>query len=105
LRTAVFYVEFWVDFKNGLEEDPGRSFKRSKHWNSFCHEAQAGGKGGARTRGAAGLKRNVNQFARIDIRKQSFAVRAVEKWNRVPDWVRVEEKPDFFKRQLKKAIA
>jgi hypothetical protein len=47
----------------------------------------------------------VNQFARIDIRKQSFAVRAVEKWNRVPDWVRVEEKPDFFKRQLKKAIA
>jgi hypothetical protein len=32
-------------------------------------------------------------------------VRAVEKWNKLPDWVRVEEKPDSFKRQLKKAMA
>jgi hypothetical protein len=46
-----------------------------------------------------------SQFARTDIRKQSFAVRAVEKWNRLPDWVRIEEKPDSFKRQLKKAMA
>jgi hypothetical protein len=30
---------------------------------------------------------------------------AVEKWNSLTDWVRVEEKPDSFKRQLKKAIA
>jgi hypothetical protein len=40
-----------------------------------------------------------------NIRKQSFAVRAVEKRNRLPDWVRVEEKPDSFKRQLTKAMA
>jgi hypothetical protein len=39
-----------------------------------------------------------------DIRKLSFAVRAVEKWNRLPDWVRIEEKPDSFKIQLKKAL-
>jgi hypothetical protein len=44
-------------------------------------------------------------FARIDIRKQSFEARAVEKWNRMPDWVRLEEKLDTFKRQLKKATA
>jgi hypothetical protein len=43
------------------------------------------------------------QFARTDIRKQSFAVRAVEKRNRLPDRVRVEEKT-YFDRRLKKAI-
>jgi len=32
-------------------------------------------------------------------------VSAVEKWNRFPDWVRIEENPDSFKRQLKKAMA
>ncbi len=36
---------------------------------------------------------------------QSFAVKAVEKWNRLPDWVRAEEKSDTFKRKLKKANA
>jgi hypothetical protein len=37
--------------------------------------------------------------------QQSFAVREVEMWNRLPDWVRVEKKPDSVKRQLKKAMA
>jgi hypothetical protein len=46
---------------------------------------KAGGNGGTRTRRAAGPKSIVNQSARTDIRKQSFAVRAVEKWNRLPD--------------------
>jgi len=32
------------------------------------------------------------QLARTNIRKQSFAVIAVEKWNSLTDWVRVEEK-------------
>jgi hypothetical protein len=46
------------------------------------------------------------QFARTDIRKQSFAVRAVEKWKRLPDWVWVKEKPsDSFNRHRKKAMA
>jgi hypothetical protein len=31
-------------------------------------------------------------------------VRAVEKWNRLPDRVRIEEKPYSFKRHLKKAM-
>ncbi len=44
--------------------------------------------------------------ARTDIRKQSFAVRAVEKWNRLPELGQGRgEKPDYFKRQLKKAMA
>ncbi len=30
-RKAVFYFEFWGDLKNGLKENSGRSFKRSKH--------------------------------------------------------------------------
>jgi hypothetical protein len=29
-------------------------------------------------------------------------VRAGEKWNRLPERVKVEEKPDSFKRKLKK---
>jgi hypothetical protein len=65
----------------------------------------AGGNEGARTRIAAGQKSIVNQFARTDIQNQSLAVRAHEKWNRLPDWVRVEEKLDSFKRQLKKSMA
>jgi hypothetical protein len=32
------------------------------------------------------------------------ASEAVEKWKRLPEWVRVEEKPDSFERQLKKAM-
>ena len=44
----------------------------------------------------------MNQFARTDIRKKSFAVRKIEKWNSLPDWVRAENK--LFQRQLKKAM-
>ncbi len=29
-------------------------------------------------------------------------MRAVENWNRLPDWFRAEKKPDTFKRKLKK---
>jgi hypothetical protein len=63
----------------------------------------AGENGGARTRSAAGSKSIMNQYARTGIEKQSFAVRAFENWNRLSDWFRAEEKPDSFKRKLKKA--
>jgi hypothetical protein len=61
----------------------------------------AGDNGGARTRSATGSKSIMNQYARTDFEKQSFAVRAVENWNRLPEWVRAEKKPDSFKRTLK----
>ncbi len=51
----------------------------------------AGGNGGARARRAAGPKSIMNQFTRTAIRKE--AVRAVEKWNRLPVRFREEEKP------------
>jgi hypothetical protein len=40
-------------------------------------------------------------FARTDTRKNSFAVRAVDNWNELPDSVRAEEKLPHFKRKLK----
>ncbi len=47
---------------------------------------------GARTRRAAGAKSIASQYARTDIRKESFAIRVVETWNRLPDRVKLIEK-------------
>jgi hypothetical protein len=47
---------------------------------------------GARTRRVAGERCLVKQFARTDTRKSSFAVRAVDNWNELPESVRAEEK-------------
>jgi hypothetical protein len=58
--------------------------------------------GGARTRRAAGAKNIASQYARTDIRKESFAIRVVETWNRLPDSVKLTEKPESFKKELKK---
>jgi hypothetical protein len=43
----------------------------------------------------------VAQYARTDIRKHSFAVRAVESWNRLPISIRAEGRPKSFKQRLK----
>lgn len=64
----------------------------------------AGGEGRARTRQATGTNSLVGQFARTDIRKNSFAVRAVDGWNRLPELVRQEARQDPFKNQLKKVL-
>jgi hypothetical protein len=42
------------------------------------------------------------QYARTDIRKQSFAVREVEGWNRLPDQLKTTASKDAFKRMLRK---
>ena len=55
----------------------------------------------ARTRRAAGERCLLKQFARTDTRKNSFAVRAVDSWNELPESVRAEEKLPHFKRKLK----
>jgi hypothetical protein len=49
----------------------------------------------------AGAKNITSQYARTDIRKESFAIRVVVTWNRPPDSVKTE-KPEFFKKKLKK---
>jgi hypothetical protein len=43
------------------------------------------------------------QYARTDVRKYSFAVRVVDKWNRLPESVRTATSKETFKRELKKA--
>ncbi len=57
-------------------------------------------KGEARTRRAAGAKNIASQYARTDIRKESFAIRVVETWNRLLDRVKLTEKPESFKKEL-----
>ncbi len=57
-------------------------------------------KGQARTRRAAGAKNIASQYARTDIRKESFAIGVAETWNRLPDRV----KPESFKKELKKLL-
>jgi hypothetical protein len=44
---------------------------------------------GARTRQATAHQGLAVQYARTDIRKHSFAVRIVEKWNHLPDTVKM----------------
>jgi hypothetical protein len=60
---------------------------------------------GARTRQAASahcLALLAVQYARTDIRKQFFAVREVEGWNRLPDQLKTTASKDAFKRMLRK---
>jgi hypothetical protein len=45
-----------------------------------------------------------HNMARTDIRKESFAIRVVETWNRLPDRVKLTEKPESFKKELKKIM-
>ncbi len=46
---------------------------------------------GSRTRQATAHQGLAVQYARTDIRKDSFAVRIVEKWNHLPDTVKIAE--------------
>ncbi len=46
-----------------------------------------------------GAKNIASKYARTDIRKESFAIKVVETWNRLPDSVKL--KPESFK-ELKK---
>jgi hypothetical protein len=55
----------------------------------------------ARTRLAAGHDNLVLPVARTEIRKNSFAVRVVSKWNRLPDEIKTSRTAEEFKRRLK----
>jgi hypothetical protein len=54
-----------------------------------------------RTRQSAGKDNLIGQMARSDIRKNSFAVRVVSKWNSLPDNVKDSRTAQEFKRKLK----
>jgi hypothetical protein len=55
----------------------------------------------ARTRLATGHDNLILPVARSEIRKNSFAVRVVSKWNRLPDEIKMSRTPDEFKRRIK----
>ncbi len=40
------------------------------------------------------------RYDRTDIRKESFAIKVVETWNRPPDRVKLTEKPESFRKEL-----
>ncbi len=63
---------------------------------------QIAANGRAGTRQAAGGHGLSVQYARTDPRKYSFAVRTVEKWNRLPDEVKSAPTGKAFKEKLKK---
>jgi hypothetical protein len=54
-----------------------------------------------RTRLAAGHDNLVLKQARTDVRKNSFFVRVVQKWNSLPDEVKKSKNADEFKRRIK----
>ncbi len=60
---------------------------------------------GARTRQATAHQGLAVQYARTDIRKRSFAVRVVEKWNHLPDSIKMAPNKESFKRGLNPAAA
>jgi hypothetical protein len=49
------------------------------------------------------IRNTAVQYARTDIRKHSFAVRVVEKWNHLPDSVKIAPNKESFKRGLNQA--
>ncbi len=57
-------------------------------------------KNGARTRQAASAHGLTVQYARTDPRKQSFAERTVESWNKLPDSIRSVPSIEAFKSRL-----
>jgi hypothetical protein len=55
---------------------------------------------GARTSRTADAKCVVAQYARTDFRKHSFAIRALESWDRLPNSIRADSRPERFKQRL-----
>jgi hypothetical protein len=60
---------------------------------------------GASTRQATAHQGLAVQYACTDIRKHSFTVRVVEKWNHLPDSVKIAPNKESFKRGLNQAAA
>jgi hypothetical protein len=56
---------------------------------------------GARTRLAAGYDNLIMPQARTEVRRNSFAVRVVPKWNRLPDEIKQSRSVEEFKRKIK----
>ncbi len=56
----------------------------------------------SRTLQSAGEHGLCVQYSRTDPRKNLFAMRMVEPWNRLPDTVKLAEKSEKFRAQLKK---
>jgi hypothetical protein len=54
-----------------------------------------------RTRQSAGKDNLRRQVARTEIRKNSFAVRVVSKWNSLPDNIKESRSVEEFKKKLK----
>jgi hypothetical protein len=55
----------------------------------------------ARTRLAVGHDNLILPVARSEVRRNSFAVRVVTKWNRLPDEIKMSNNSEEFKRRLK----
>jgi hypothetical protein len=75
-------------------------FLTEKSGSDMFRQIAANGRAG--TRQAAGGHGLSVQYARTDPRKYSFAVRTVEKWNRLPDEVKSAPTGTAFKEMLKK---
>jgi hypothetical protein len=50
------------------------------------------------------VQKQCNTIRQDRIRKEFFTVRVVETWNRLPDRVKLTEKPESFKKELKQII-
>jgi hypothetical protein len=59
----------------------------------------------ARTRMAAGHDNLMTRQARTDIRKNSFSVRVVQKWNALLDEIKQSRSAEVFKNKLKGTVS
>jgi ribonuclease P/MRP protein subunit RPP40 len=73
-------------------------FLTEKKGNDMFRQMAANGRAG--TRQAAGGHGLSVQYARTDPRKYSFAVRTVEKWNRLPDDVKSAPNGAIFRHKM-----
>jgi ribonuclease P/MRP protein subunit RPP40 len=79
---------------------PVHKFLTEKSGSDMFRQIAANGRAG--TRQAAGGHGLSVQYARTDPRKYSFAVRTVEKWNRLPEEVKSAPTGKAFKEKLKR---
>jgi hypothetical protein len=102
-RCAELGIQTLADRR--LDQDLAQVYRFSKGVGNIGPETmfeKAAARGGPVTRQSGDSENFRVPVARLDIRKNSFAVRTVQKWNDLPQNIKSAKTCEGFKRDLKK---
>jgi hypothetical protein len=102
-RCAELGIQTLADRR--LDQDLTQVFRYSKNVGNIGTERmfeKAAARDGATTRQSGDPENFKLPAARLDVRKNSFAVRTVQKWNDLPAHIKTARNCETFKRDLKK---